>query len=662
MRNLLKSFTLPLAIVAGIFATSCSNDDNDIITDDNGGGPGGGPTENILNGSVDEDVTLDASTTYNLTGVYSVEAGATLTIPAGTQIVADADLDDSDATNVYIVVQKGGMIDIQGTSSAPVIMRSANEQSGSWGGLIIAGNAPTTAGADATAEVGGIVYGGNDADDDSGSISHLVLSHAGAQINSESQFNGLSLYAVGAGTSINNIAIVDGADDGVEFFGGTVSASNFYLENNEDDAVDWTEGWNGTLTNTYVLHSIGNFSTAVEADGEDRNPKLVNFTAVSTTGGTALQFKKNSGATITGLSLSGYDNFVDIPDNTRTDLTNIQLNGAAADLNMDYSTEQTVSAEDFTWISNRDQVSVLPGSISNDLTLDANTQYVISNVVSVEAGATLTIPAGTQIIARSDSETEGTSIYIVVQKGAMIDIQGTESAPVVMYSTSGEAGSWGGLVIAGNAETTAGIDATAEVGGIIYGGNDPEDNSGSISYMVLKDAGAQINSESQYNGLSLYAVGSGTTINNIAIMNGADDGVEFFGGSVSVTNAYFMDNEDDQIDWTEGWDGSVTNAYAELTIDNFSTVVEADGENAMPKLENITAVSSTGGTALQFKKNSGAEITGLSLSGFETNVDIPDENRDDLSGIQIEGETADVDAAYDADATVDVSIFSWATE
>ena len=662
MRNLLKSFTLPLAIVAGIFATSCSNDDNDIITDDNGGGPGGGPTENILNGSVDEDVTLDASTTYNLTGVYSVEAGATLTIPAGTQIVADADLDDSDATNVYIVVQKGGMIDIQGTSSAPVIMRSANEQSGSWGGLIIAGNAPTTAGADATAEVGGIVYGGNDADDDSGSISHLVLSHAGAQINSESQFNGLSLYAVGAGTSINNIAIVDGADDGVEFFGGTVSASNFYLENNEDDAVDWTEGWNGTLTNTYVLHSIGNFSTAVEADGEDRNPKLVNFTAVSTTGGTALQFKKNSGATITGLSLSGYDNFVDIPDNTRTDLTNIQLNGAAADLNMDYSTEQTVSAEDFTWISNRDQVSVLPGSISNDLTLDANTQYVISNVVSVEAGATLTIPAGTQIVARSDSETEGTSIYIVVQKGAMIDIQGTESAPVVMYSTSGEAGSWGGLVIAGNAETTAGIDATAEVGGIIYGGNDPEDNSGSISYMVLKDAGAQINSESQYNGLSLYAVGSGTTINNIAIMNGADDGVEFFGGSVSVTNAYFMDNEDDQIDWTEGWDGSVTNAYAELTIDNFSTVMEADGENAMPKLENITAVSSTGGTALQFKKNSGAEITGLSLSGFETNVDIPDENRDDLSGIQIEGETADVDAAYDADATVDVSIFSWATE
>lgn len=662
MRNLLKSFTLPLAIVAGIFATSCSNDDNDIITDDNGGGPGGGPTENILNGSVDEDVTLDASTTYNLTGVYSVEAGATLTIPAGTQIVADADLDDSDATNVYIVVQKGGMIDIQGTSSAPVIMRSANEQSGSWGGLIIAGNAPTTAGADATAEVGGIVYGGNDADDDSGSISHLVLSHAGAQINSESQFNGLSLYAVGAGTSINNIAIVDGADDGVEFFGGTVSASNFYLENNEDDAVDWTEGWNGTLTNTYVLHSIGNFSTAVEADGEDRNPKLVNFTAVSTTGGTALQFKKNSGATITGLSLSGYDNFVDIPDNTRTDLTNIQLNGAAADLNMDYSTEQTVSAEDFTWISNRDQVSVLPGSISNDLTLDANTQYVISNVVSVEAGATLTIPAGTQIVARSDSETEGTSIYIVVQKGAMIDIQGTESAPVVMYSTSGEAGSWGGLVIAGNAETTAGIDATAEVGGIIYGGNDPEDNSGSISYMILKDAGAQINSESQYNGLSLYAVGSGTTINNIAIMNGADDGVEFFGGSVSVTNAYFMDNEDDQIDWTEGWDGSVTNAYAELTIDNFSTVVEADGENAMPKLENITAVSSTGGTALQFKKNSGAEITGLSLSGFETNVDIPDENRDDLSGIQIEGETADVDAAYDADATVDVSIFSWATE
>lgn len=650
------------ALFGGLLITSCSSDDNDIDiinpTDDTGT-PNPAPSDNILNGSVDEDMTLDANTSYQLSGILSVESGVTLTIPAGTEIVADPDLDDSDATNVYIVVQKGGDIEINGTASAPVIMRSSNGQSGSWGGLIIAGNAATTEGTDATAEVGGILYGGSDAADDSGSINYLVLSDAGAQINSESQFNGLSLYGVGSGTSIMNVAIINGADDGVEFFGGSANATNLYLENNEDDAVDWTEGWNGTIDNVYVLHTIGNFSTAIEADGEDKQPTINNFTAVSTKGGTALQFKKNSGAIINGLSLNGYDNSVDIPDDTRTDLSNIQLNGDDADIDNTYSLTPTVMESTFDWISNRGQVSVLPSNIDSDLTLDGDSEYVISDVVSVNAGATLTIPAGTKITARSDADTDATSIYIVVQQGAMIDIQGTDSNPVVMSSTSGEAGSWGGLVIAGNAATTEGLNATAEVGGIVYGGSDAEDNSGSIAYLILRDAGAQINSESQYNGLSLYAVGSGTTIDNIAIINGADDGVEFFGGSVSVTNAYFENNEDDQIDWTEGWNGSVTNAYINLTIDNFSTVVEADGENNMPALNQITAVSTAGGTALQFKKLSGATITGLSLSGFETNIDIADDTRTDLSGIQIDGEDADVEAAYDADATVDAADFDW---
>ena len=171
------------ALFGGLLITSCSSDDNDIDiinpTDDTGTlNPG--TSDNILNGSVDEDMTLDANTSYQLSGILSVESGVTLTIPAGTEIVADPDLDDSDATNVYIVVQKGGDIEINGTASAPVIMRSSNGQSGSWGGLIIAGNAATTEGTDATAEVGGILYGGSDAADDSGSINYLVLSDAGA--------------------------------------------------------------------------------------------------------------------------------------------------------------------------------------------------------------------------------------------------------------------------------------------------------------------------------------------------------------------------------------------------------------------------------------------------------------------------------------------------
>jgi len=655
MKMIKNRFLPTLALALGVTITSCSSDDEFERLDDDDQTTN--PEGTVLNGSVEEDRTLDASETYNLTGVYSVEPGTTLTIPAGTEIVADT---DEDATGVYIVVQKGAMIDIQGTSSAPVIMRSSNAERGSWGGLVIAGNAETTASVDATAEVGGIIYGGNNPADNSGSIEYLVLSDAGAQINSESQYNGLSLYAVGSETTIKNIAILNGSDDGVEFFGGSVSATNLYLENNEDDAVDWTEGWNGTVTNTYVLHSIENFSTAIEADGVDGNPTIQNFTAVSSTGGVALQFKAQSGATINGLSLSGYDTALDIVEESRTDLSAIQLNGATATLDMDYSEAQTVDPSMFDWVDNRGSVSVLPGTVDADLTLDANSEYIINGVVSVEEGATLTIPAGTKITARSDDDKDGTSIYIVVQKGAMIDIEGTEENPVVMSSTSGVAGSWGGLVIAGDAETTAGINATAEVGGIIYGGDNPEDNSGSIQYLILSDAGAQINSESQYNGLSLYAVGSGTTIENIAILNGSDDGVEFFGGSVSATNLYLENNEDDAVDWTEGWNGGVKNTYVYHTIENFSTAIEADGVNGNPTVENFTAVSETGGIALQFKAQSGATITGLSLSGYDTAIDIAEEERTDLSTIQIAGVAATLEATYEADATVDVEAFSWA--
>lgn len=659
MKQATKTIYLMMFTFLGLLGTSCSNDDDAIDPVD--------PVEEGLDpddfqGTIEEDVTLDATETYRLTGVLSVEDGAKLTIPAGTQIIANTDADENPATGVYIVIQRGGMIDIQGTAAAPVVMSSASGQAGSWGGLLIAGNAVSTEGTDLTAEVGDILYGGTNATDDSGSINYLVISDAGAQIDATSQYNGLSLYTVGSGTEIQNVAFLNGADDGIEFFGGSVNATNIYLENNEDDAVDWTEGWNGTINNVYVLHTIENFSTAIEADGANGNPTINNFTAVSTTGGTALQFKKQSGATITGLSLSGYDTSVDIAEAGRTDLSGIQIEGEDADPAMDYGVTPTVDASSFDWVNNRGEVSVLPSTIDTDYSLEANQQYVINGRVSVEEGATLTIPEGVRITARTDDNTEATSVYIVVQKGAMIDIQGTQENPVIMNSTSGQSGSWGGLIIAGNAETTEGVDVTAEVGSIVYGGDNPEDNSGSIQYLIISDAGAQIDPESQYNGLSLYAVGSGTTIDNVALINGADDGVEFFGGSVSATNLYLENNEDDAVDWTEGWNGAVENVYVLHNIENFSTAIEADGANGNPTITNFTAVSTTGGTALQFKKQSGATITGLSLSGYDTNIDITEAGRTDLSAIQIEGESANVDAAYDADATVDVESFGWVND
>lgn len=283
-----------------------------------------------LKGVLDENYTLDAGVNYRLTGSFIVNEGATLTIPAGTNITATAA--NGQQTETYISVMMGGKIMINGTSSAPVVMSSPNAQPQDWGGLTICGRSVTTAGVNATAEVGNFKYGGTDEADNSGSINYLVIKGSGAKINTESEYNGLTLYAVGSGTTIRNVAIINGADDGVEFFGGTVSSENLYLENNEDDAIDWTEGWNGTVTNAYVKHTIDNFSTVVEADGENNNPKIVNLTAINThssaPAGVALQFKKQSGATMTNVYLEGYSKLVDMPNDGP--LANVMIDGVIA--------------------------------------------------------------------------------------------------------------------------------------------------------------------------------------------------------------------------------------------------------------------------------------------------------------------------------------------
>ncbi len=282
----------------------------------------------VLNGDLTEDKTLDGS--YSLTGAYVVKSGYTLTIEAGTEITAT--VESGDATSVYIAVEAGATININGTATDPVVMSTVAGTSSGWGGLTIAGNAFTTAydGEAVTAEVSGITYGSDSADNNdesSGSIQYLVLRGTGAQIDTESQYNGLSLFGVGSGTTLEYIAVINGGDDGIEFFGGAAEASYLYLENNEDDSVDWTEGWSGGVSNVYISHTIEDFSTAIEGDKDNYDPYFTNLTAVSTTGGTALQFKKASGGVITGLNLSGYDTEFDVKDDALFNPCNVTIDG-----------------------------------------------------------------------------------------------------------------------------------------------------------------------------------------------------------------------------------------------------------------------------------------------------------------------------------------------
>lgn len=275
----MKKSILILGIAAALFASCESDDTSDIVINDNsvtnnttnnstGGGEDPGDNTVNLSGVYTENLVLDADTEYIVTGPVLMASGTTLTIPAGLTIKAQPV-----GVNAYIAIQQGAQINAVGSASEPIVMTSNSNSpgSGDWGGLVICGRAPINSTADgsedtATSEVGSLSYGGNSATDNSGTISYLRIEYAGGAIDGNAELNGLSLYGVGSGTSISYIEIFEGSDDGVEFFGGTVNVSNVAVVNCEDDSIDWTEGYIGSITDVYVQHGTSH-DKAFECDG-----------------------------------------------------------------------------------------------------------------------------------------------------------------------------------------------------------------------------------------------------------------------------------------------------------------------------------------------------------------------------------------------------------
>ena len=252
-----------LAVIAlSLTFVSCDSNDNE--------GDLTPVVDNELSGSVSGTKVLDASVEYKLVGPLIVEEGGVLDVPAGTVIKSEPGF------SRYILVLQGGKINIRGTASSPVVMKADKDDAGEgyWGGLIINGRAPL---ADPN-EVGSTevnsayIYGGNIPNDNSGVITFLELGNTGARSSADVEHNGLTLNGVGSGTQISDLYIYDGADDAIEFFGGSVNVTNLLVVNSDDDMFDFTQGYNGTLKNAYGIWEPG-FQSAesdprgIEADG-----------------------------------------------------------------------------------------------------------------------------------------------------------------------------------------------------------------------------------------------------------------------------------------------------------------------------------------------------------------------------------------------------------
>ena len=232
--------------------------------------------DSTLEGNITENKTLDASKIWLIKGRVSVIDGTTLTIPAGT-IIKAASGTGADAST--LIVARGGKIIANGTADNPIIMTAAADNiqvggtypesgpalkvdtRGLWGGLLILGRAPCSFKSDVTElQIEGIptsdtngLYGGSVADDNSGSFQYISIRHGGAEIGEGNEINGLTLGGVGSGTTINQIEVLGNVDDGIEFFGGTVKATNLLVWGQGDDAIDVDQGYAGTIDGALVV-------------------------------------------------------------------------------------------------------------------------------------------------------------------------------------------------------------------------------------------------------------------------------------------------------------------------------------------------------------------------------------------------------------------------
>lgn len=282
MKKVLFGFLMLAAMMTPLVLTSCDDDaeEKEVPKEE----------EKELVGTITEDRTLDATVEYLLTGPVIVQDGGTLNIPAGTVIKAEKGFDK------YILVLRGGKINVNGTAVAPVTITADTDDAkqGHWGGLIINGKAPLSGGTEGTTEINADhKYGGTNVSDNSGTITYLKLEYTGARSDADVEHNGLTLNGVGNGTKIENVYIPYGADDAIEFFGGSVNVKNILAVDPDDDMFDFTQGYSGTLENTYGIWQTGYVSTesdprGIEADGnlDGNNPTQTgqsNFTVKNMT-------------------------------------------------------------------------------------------------------------------------------------------------------------------------------------------------------------------------------------------------------------------------------------------------------------------------------------------------------------------------------------------
>jgi hypothetical protein len=290
----------------------------------------------------------------------------------------------------------------------------------------------------------------------------------------------------------------------------------------------------------------------------------------------------------------------------------------------------------------------LPSDITDNFTATSDKVWTIDGVVKVHDGASITIEPCTRLEGTADP-----AGMLAILRGAQIHAIGTADEPILFTTQEApgarSAGQWGGVVLFGNAPITAAAEAKIFEGltdtAFTYGGTDATDDSGTMQYVRIEFGGWEVFPDKEVNGLSLAAVGSGTTIDHIMVSNTLDDCFEWWGGAVEANYLICNNAGDDMFDADEGyigggshWFGRRTSIGAVSSMDpnGFEWDGTEGGTDLAPKVPSLVTTTnvtlcgtgvpvSTGGGNPEFgmvlRERITGGIDGLALLGFEYGID-----------------------------------------
>ncbi len=280
---------------------------------------------------------------------------------------------------------------------------------------------------------------------------------------------------------------------------------------------------------------------------------------------------------------------------------------------------------------------IFEGSLFVGNSYRTNADLQVNNIARGGDGPTLTVEAGATLAFQTSKD------FVIINRGSQIFAVGSAVNPITFTSVSDVNGTvgpedvqqWGGMVINGFAVTnkcaytgTRGVDLVVDgechvdaegAAGLDesqYGGDNDEDGSGRLEYVVVKHTGATVGNGDELNGISFGSVGSNTIVNNLQVYSTFDDGIEMFGGAFDINNFVGVYVRDDAIDIDEGYNGTISNALVIQSETDGNHCIEADGIgsfssltpqeveakiaqgiNSAPTINNLTCIISPNGAA-----------------------------------------------------------------